>query len=151
MKNWLIGKDPDAEKDCRQEAKGLTEDEMVAWHHWVEGHKFEYVPGVGDGQGSLVFCSPWGCKESDMLWLDMLLRGCSICKPVWEPVCDFSQSFFSLPCLLHLQPWTPCLILIRWLQDRVFARLGSRVILIMFMPLKLGPAFLPTHCSGSLN
>ena len=41
----------------------MTEDEMVAWHHWLNGHEFEQVPGVGDGQGSLLYCSPWGCKE----------------------------------------------------------------------------------------
>ena len=48
------------------EKKGTTEDEMVGWHHQLDGHKFEQAPGVGDGQGSLVYCSPWGCKESDM-------------------------------------------------------------------------------------
>ena len=65
-KNWLIGKDPDAGKDWRQEEKGITEEEIVAWHHWLDGHEFEQAPGVGDGQVSLVCCSPWGCKESDM-------------------------------------------------------------------------------------
>ena len=64
-KNWLIGKDPDSGKDWRQEEKGTTEDEMVGWHHWLDGHEFEQTPGVGDGQGSLACCSPWGCKESD--------------------------------------------------------------------------------------
>ena len=65
-KGWLIWKDPDAGKDWRQEEKGMTEDEMVGWHHWLNGHEFEWVPGVGDGQGSLVCCSPWSLKESDM-------------------------------------------------------------------------------------
>ena len=64
-KSWLIWKDPDAGKDWRQEEKGTTEDEMVGWHHWLYGHEFEQAPGVGDGQGNLVCCSPWGCKESD--------------------------------------------------------------------------------------
>ena len=64
-KNWLTGKDPDVGKDWRQEEKGMTEDEMVGWHHRLDGHEFEQVPGVGDGQGSLVCCSPWGRKESD--------------------------------------------------------------------------------------
>ena len=59
-KNWLIGKDPDVGKDWRQEEKGTTGDEMVGWHHWLDGHEFEPAPGVGDGQGSLVCCSPWG-------------------------------------------------------------------------------------------
>ena len=62
--NQLIGKDPDAGKDLRQEEKGTTVDEIVEWHHWLNGHKFEQAPGVGDGQGSLACCSPWGCKES---------------------------------------------------------------------------------------
>ena len=69
-KNWLIGKDPDAGKDWRQE-KGVTEDKMVRWHHWLDGYEFEQAPGVGDGPGSLACCSPWGCKESDMTeWLN---------------------------------------------------------------------------------
>ena len=64
-KNWLTGKDPDAGKDWRQEEKGATEDEMVGWNHGLNGHEFERAPGVGDGQGSPVCCSSWGCKESD--------------------------------------------------------------------------------------
>ena len=63
-KNW---KDPDAGKDWRQEEKGMTEDEMVGWHDRLNGHEFEKTPGVGNGQGSLVCCSPWGCKELDMI------------------------------------------------------------------------------------
>ena len=65
-KSWLIGKDPDAGKDWGREEKGMTEDEMVGWHHRLDGHEFEQAPGVGDGQGSLVCCSPRGHKESDM-------------------------------------------------------------------------------------
>ena len=64
--SWLIGKDSDAGKDCRQEEKGMTEDEMVGWHHWLNGHEFEQTPGDGEGQGSLACCSPWGHKELDM-------------------------------------------------------------------------------------
>ena len=64
-KNWLIWKDPDAGNDWRQEEKGMTEDEMVGWHHRLDGHEFEYAPGVGDEQRSLVYCSPWGHKELD--------------------------------------------------------------------------------------
>ena len=55
----------DAGKDQRQEEKGMTEDEMVGWHHQLDGHEFEKAPGVGDGQGSLVCCSPWGRKDLD--------------------------------------------------------------------------------------
>ena len=60
-----VGKDPAAGKDWRQE-KGMTEDEMVGWHHRLNGHEFEQALGVGDGQGSLACCCPWGLKESDM-------------------------------------------------------------------------------------
>ena len=63
MKSQLTGKDPDAGKDRRQ--KGMTENEMVGWHYQLNGHEFEQAPGDGEGQGSLVCCSPWGCKESD--------------------------------------------------------------------------------------
>ena len=62
----LIWKDPDAEKDWRREEKGMTTGEKVGWHHWLNGHELEKAPGFGDGQGSLVYCSPWGHKESDM-------------------------------------------------------------------------------------
>ena len=71
VKNWLIWKDPDARKDWRREEKGMTEDEMVGWHHWLNWHEVEQTPGVGDGQGSLACCSPWGYKESDTTeWLN---------------------------------------------------------------------------------
>ena len=63
--NWLIWRDPDARKDWEQEEKGTTEDEMVAWQHQLNGHGFGWTLGVGDGQGGLVCCSPWGRKESD--------------------------------------------------------------------------------------
>ena len=66
VKNWLLRKDPDAGKDWRQEEKGTTEDEMVGWHHRLDGHEFEQALGVGDGQESLACCSPWGHKDSDM-------------------------------------------------------------------------------------
>ena len=65
VKSWHIGKDPDAGKDWGQEEKGTTEDEIVGWHHRLDGHGFGWTPGVGDGQGSLVCCSSWGRKESD--------------------------------------------------------------------------------------
>ena len=55
-KNWLIWKDPDVGKDWRQAEKGTTEDEMVRWHHWLNGHGFGWTPGVGDGQGGLLYC-----------------------------------------------------------------------------------------------
>ena len=66
LRSWLTGKDPDAGKDWRQEEKGTAEDEMVGWHHWLIGHEFEQALRVGDGQGSLVYCSPWGHQ---LTWL----------------------------------------------------------------------------------
>ena len=69
-KSWLIGKDPDAGEDWGQE-KGMTEDEMVEWHHWFDGYKFEQTLRDCEGQGSLVCCSQWSHKESDTTeWLN---------------------------------------------------------------------------------
>ena len=69
-KSRLIRKDPDAGKDWRQE-KEATEDEIVGWHHQLNGHEFEQAPGDGEEQGSLAGCNPWGYKESDMTeWLN---------------------------------------------------------------------------------
>ena len=64
-KSWLIGKDYDAGRDWGQEEKGMTEDEMAGWHHQLDGHEFEWTPGVGDGQGGLACCNSRGRKESD--------------------------------------------------------------------------------------
>ena len=70
-KSWLIGKDPDAGKDWRREEKGTTEDELVGWHHRLDGHGFGWTPGVGGGQAGLVCCDSWGHKESDTTeWLN---------------------------------------------------------------------------------
>ena len=70
VKNWLTRKDPDAGKDWRQEEKGMTENEMVGWHHQLDGHEWEKALQFGDGQGGLVCCSPWGHKQSDSTeWL----------------------------------------------------------------------------------
>ena len=72
VKNWLTGKDPNAGKDWGQEEKGTTEDEMVGWHHWLNGHGFGWTLGVGDGQGGLACCGSWGRKESDTTeWLNL--------------------------------------------------------------------------------
>ena len=92
VKNWLIGKDPDAGKGWKQEEKGMTEDEMVGGHHQLNGHEFEQAPGVGDGQGSLACYSPWGCKDSDateqLNWTELMVSGPTVwvvCVPRgWE-------------------------------------------------------------------
>ena len=67
VKNWLIGKDPDAGKNWKQEKKGTKEDEMVGWHHPLNGHEFEQAQGVGDGQGSLACCCPFGSDRTEWL------------------------------------------------------------------------------------
>ena len=77
VKNWFIWKDPYAWKDWRWKEKGMTEDETIGWHHWINGHEFELTPGVGDGQGGLACCDSWGRKESDtterLNWLNWMI------------------------------------------------------------------------------
>ena len=91
-KNWLIGKDPDARKDWRQEEKRTTEDEMVGWHHQLDVHEFEQALGVGDEQGSLACYSPWGHKEMDnwvaeLSWSFKINNTCKLCVCVCVCVC----------------------------------------------------------------
>ena len=75
VNNWLTGKDPDAGKDWRQEEKGMTEDEMVGWYHQLCGHGFEHASGVGDGQGSLVCCSPWEHRVGHNWATELIWKG----------------------------------------------------------------------------
>ena len=81
VKNWLIWKDPDAGKDWRWEEKRTTEDEMVGWHHRLNRHEFEQTLKVGDGQGDLLCCSPWDCKESatteQLKWSEVMWKSLS--------------------------------------------------------------------------
>ena len=97
--------------------RGMTEDEMVGWHHWLDGHEFEQVPGVGDGQGSLVCCSPWFCKELDrterLNWELAFCMPCSMTKKT-EKNCETpfpfpkpcSSLFFSLLTVSYWHlPW----------------------------------------------
>ena len=84
MKSWLTWKDPDAGKGLRREEKGKTEDEMVGWHHRLHDHELEQAPGVGDGQGGLGCCSPWGRKESNtterLNWTELNVHSITIHK-----------------------------------------------------------------------
>ena len=77
-KSWLIGKDSDAGRDWGQEEKGMTEDEMAGWHHWLNGRESEWTPGFGDRQGGLVCCNSWGRKELDtteqLNWTELVPR-----------------------------------------------------------------------------
>ena len=79
---WLIGKDSDIGKDWRQEEKGTTEDEMVGWHHLLDGHGFEQTPGDSGEQRGLTSCSPWGRKESDVTskLIDNNNKGLPLCS-----------------------------------------------------------------------
>ena len=92
----ILKKNPDAGKDWRQEEKGMTEDEMAAWHHQLNAHKFESTLGIGDGQGGLMSCRQWGCKELDttewLKWTEMNWEGFSV-KP-WSLL---SKWFVFLP------------------------------------------------------
>ena len=109
-KNWLIWKDPDARKDWNWEEKGMTENEMVGWHHWLNGHEFEQAPGVGDGQGSLACCSPWGHMTGLLNWTELPLSNTRsyhgtvcVCVCVWHV--PPSILFFHL-LFLRVKRWT---------------------------------------------
>ena len=97
----FIWKDADAGKDWRWEEKGMTEDEMVGWNHWLNGHEFEQAPRVHVGQGSLVCFSPWGCKESDptewLNWTERLLP-CSLMAVflLWPHMAEGTGSFLKV-------------------------------------------------------
>ena len=94
VKNWLIGQNPDAGKDWRQEEKEATEDEMVGWHHWLNGCEFEQAPGDSEGQGGLVCCSPWGHKKSDVTeWLNSVLIG-HLLNKCQKRVIPLTKAFF---------------------------------------------------------
>ena len=106
VKIWLTGKDPDAGKDWRQEEKGTTEDEMVKWHHGLNGHEFEQVPGVGDGQGGLACCSPWGHKESytteQLKWTDLSFIYLS--RKLYIDICIYLNSLIKRE-HIHVCAW----------------------------------------------
>ena len=100
VKSWLIWKDRDAGKDWRQEEKGTTEDEMVGWHHRLDGHGFGWTLGVGNGQGGLACCGSWGCKELDMTewqinWTELnclLLESPRPPSPPWVPQTSYGPA-----------------------------------------------------------
>ena len=108
-KNWLIGKDPDVGKDWMWEEKGRTEDEMVGWHHWLNGHEFEQALGVGDEQESLMCCRPWGSQRVRHDWATELNWSNSQKNFFFKsplPQLPLCHSILILPCLtfccLHL-------------------------------------------------
>ena len=108
-KSWLIGKDPDAGRDWGQEEKGTTEDEMAGWHHQLDGHEFEWTPGVGDGKpspSSLACCDSWGRKESDttegLNWTELKHRLSRIRKVKMPRVCQYKCDWTSFLCWLAM-------------------------------------------------
>ena len=119
-KNWLTGKDPDAGKEWKQEEKGMTEDEMIGWHQWLDRHEFEQALGVGDEQGSLECCSTWGHKELNTTeWLNWT----SCCWPLKQRCLSKLSSlialFFSLHYFLHVCEFIYFQHLARLFQSRL--------------------------------
>ena len=144
MKNWLVGKDPHSGKDWRQEGKGTTEGEIVGWHHWLNGHEFEQALGVGDGQGGLVCCSPWGCKESDMTELNWTEKPSDCSHSLWWALRKlwmwkhrilapnhwgaYQRNDFSEPRLLQLPIYRKALNSLAW--DIWFSLLNNNLLMI---------------------
>ena len=93
VKSWLTRKDPSAGKHWCQEEKVMTDDEMVGWHHWLDAYEFVQASGVGDGQGSLMCCSPWGHKELDttvteLNWIVIHFSNC-LSNIFFPKICTF--------------------------------------------------------------
>ena len=129
-------KDPDAEKYWRQEEKGTMEDEMVEWHHQLDGHEFEWTLGVGDGQGGLACCSSWGRKELDLTeWLNWTEEKRKWCYCFFFKLCTFywSMSVCSAKllqsCLTLYNPmdWSPS-------SSSVHGILQARILQWVVMP-----------------
>ena len=101
-KSWLIGKEPGAGKEWRQE-EGTTENEIVGWHHQLNGPKFEQTPGDCEGQGSLVCCSPWSHKESDTTeWLNNSNTNYFL-KVTWKMTVKSSSSCYFFSGILEIE------------------------------------------------
>ena len=102
VKSWLIGTDFDAGRDWRQEEKGTIEDEMAGWHHWLDGHEFEWTPGVGDGQeGVLQFMGSQGVGHNwatELHWTERLTfwTWSKTLAPVW--LSSLSHTLWPSPC-----------------------------------------------------
>ena len=112
LATWCEEPDPDAGKHWRQEDKGPTEDGIVRWYHWLNGHKFEQAPGIGDVQGSLVCCSSWGRRvrhdwATELNWTELTLERCywdylKYTLLAFPPVClDHSSARLNLHNLFH--------------------------------------------------
>ena len=147
-KSWLIGKDSDAGRDWGQEEKGTTEDEMAGWHHWLNGRESEWTLGVVDGQGGLVCCDSWSCKESDMTarqnWTELnwgklneepVGVGDKVCQAVVSPLVSSLVMTVNLLWLMKL--WQLSIWGGRWGEGSVFRQKGSSK-----KPLPVSPVFI---------
>ena len=113
VKSWLLWKDPDTGKDWGQEEKGTTEDEMVGWHHWLNGHGFGWTPEVGDVQGGLACCSSCGHKESDMTeqlnWTELssyiLFNDFFLFEPLFKSFYWICYNIAFVLCFVFFWPW----------------------------------------------
>ena len=124
QKKWLIWKDPDAGKDWRQEEKGMTEDEIVGWHHWHNGREFEQAPGVDEGQGSLACCSSWGYKASDTTeWLNWYDTDGPNIPGSYATLLFIASEFTSISS--HIHNWVLFLL---WLRLFILSGVISTVI-----------------------
>ena len=113
VKSWLIGKDSDAGRDWGQEEKGMTEDEMAGWHHWLYGHESDWTLGVGDGQGGLACCDSWGHKELGHNWATEL-NWCWKIHQYFTGIIIWDYRWFLLNSsrLFKFLQWEACIILI---------------------------------------
>ena len=139
VKSWLIWKDPDPGKDWGQEEKGMTEDEMVGWPHWLNGHEFGGTPGVGDGQGGLACCGSWGRKESDTTerlnwteyWLLILLFKSSD-NTEHDDIWKLSFTLKELTGYLRWQDTIMWQDLIMW-QDKSISKILITNVMLLFV------------------
>ena len=103
-KSWLIGKDSDAGRDWGQEEKGMTEDEMAGWHHRLNGCEFEWIPGVGAGQGGLPCCNSWGRKKSDtterLNWTELKVTSDGDCSREIKRLAPWKKAMTNLNSIL---------------------------------------------------
>ena len=114
--SWLIWKDPDAGKDWGQEEKGTTEDKMVGWHHWYNGHGFGWTLGIGDGQGGLACCGSWGRKESDTTdWTELIILFSLLLCSKFSIIIKFYIIISKLDHLYYLSILIAYLFLCLWL------------------------------------
>ena len=143
VKRWLIWKDPDAGKDWGQEEKEMTEDDMVGWHHQLNGHGFGWIPRVGDGQGGLVCCGSWGCQELNMTeqlnWTELKPMGPNAMILVFWML-SFKPAF-SLSSFTFKRPFSTSLSAIRVLSSAYIRLLVFLLAILIPVCAFSSPAF----------